>query len=276
MPLKISQEKINIIEKRIKEGKFYSDIARELNISRDCVLRYAKMLNISTGVRHKRKSVLNEYVFENIDSEEKAYWLGFLIADGGTCYTTDYYKKCNRPNRLYINLSLKDVNMLDKFKIFLNTNTKIRFYIPEQTYSNNEMCQLIINSINICSSLNKYGIYPNKTGHEIIPTISIDLMRHLIRGYFDGDGTVYIHKNKYICVGFSGNEKFLLDLKQLLKSYKIIKNDNKVSKEMYDKQCYSFRFSNKEDVSNFFHYIYDNSNIYMERKYCIFGNSILQ
>jgi len=58
-----------------------------------------------------RQYTFNEYIFENIDTEEKAYWLGFLMADG-----------YNHESKTCVTLRLQeeDKEILEKFKSFLN------------------------------------------------------------------------------------------------------------------------------------------------------------
>ena len=50
----------------------------------------------------------------------------------------------------------------------------------------------------MATDLAKYGIIPRKTGHEFLPIDEIpdNLIRHFIRGFFDGDGT-YVFCSKY-------------------------------------------------------------------------------
>lgn len=273
MPPKISEDKILKIKEGILNNKFYDDIAKELNISKDCVFRYAKKLGLSTGKNFKRKSKLNENCFANIDDSNKAYWLGFIMADGGVCYTTNYYKQQNKPNRLYINLSIKDKETLINLKEFLNTDKEVEKYTPKGTYSENAMCRLIINSTRLCRDLSIYGIHPGKTGYEIIPELSNDMLPHFIRGYFDGDGCIYINQKEQLRITFSGNKTFLESLQTKLISNNILSSKTKITKQG-DKNCYLFCINKQSDINNFYKYIYQNSKVHMERKFNKFGNSL--
>lgn len=107
-----------------------------------------------------------------------------------------------------------------------------------------------------------------------MPDIKNELIRHFIRGYFDGDGTVYTYRNKYTNVAFSGNKNFLVSVKSHLMNNNIVKSECKVVKEQKDKNCYKYPFSSQADVKRFYDYIYKDATVFMERKYNKFGNSL--
>lgn len=277
MPAKLSEEKIEFIKQKTLEGWFQPDIAKELGVSSNCVYRYVKELGLNPGNRFKRKKSLRDDIFDTIDTEEKAYWLGFIMADGGVCYTTKYYKESDKINRFYINLAVKDIDVLIKLKEFLETDAEVVTYTPKGTFSDSEMCKLTINSVRLCAGLRQYGVVPSKTGKEIMPTqdlIPKDLMRHFIRGFFDGDGSVYKHLGARNCINFTGNESMLNDLKTFLMDNEIVKSNCTVKRGSRNKDTFTYHFSNQEDVNRFYNYIYDNATVFMERKYNKFGNTL--
>jgi hypothetical protein len=277
MPAKISEEKIEFIKQKTLEGWFQPDIAKELGVSSNCVYRYVKELGLNPGNRFKRKKSLRDDVFNIIDTEEKAYWLGFIMADGGVCYTTKYYKETDKINRFYINLAIKDIDVLIKLKEFLKTDSEVITYTPKGTYSDSKMCKLIINSVKLCAGLRKYGIVPNKTGKEVMPTSDLvpkELMNHFIRGFFDGDGSIYRQYGIRDCINFTSNESMLNDLKHFLMNNEIVKSNCAVTRISKDRNAFVYHFSNKEDVNRFYNYIYDNATVFMGRKYNKFGNTL--
>lgn len=274
MPVKLSEEKIEFIKQKTLEGWFQPDIAKELGISSNCVYRYVKELGLSPGFRCKRKRSLQDDIFKKIDTEEKAYWLGFIMADGCVSYSTKYFRERNRANRLSVNLSIKDIDMLIKLKEFLKTDAKIVVYTPKGTYSENEMCKITTNSVKLCKDLEQYGVIPNKTGKEIMPAqnlVSKKLMRHFIRGFFDGDGSVYKHLGVRNCISFTGNESMLNCLKRFLMENNIVKSNCAVVRDSRGKNAFTYHFSNQKDVNRFYKYIYGNATVFMERKYNKFG-----
>ncbi len=121
----------------------------------------------------KRSDVDNDY-FSNIDCEEKAYWLGFLMADG-----------CVHKNVL--GLTLKDREHVLKLKKALCFKGKLHFYKKKKHYG------LRIRSDSIVSDLVKHGCVPNKTYKKIrVPNLDKSLNVHFWRGYFDGDGSLAV------------------------------------------------------------------------------------
>ena len=63
--------------------------------------------------------------FEIIDTEEKAYWLGFLYADGSVSSTD---------NRIELGLAEKDLNHIEKFKEFIGVPNKISYRPQTKSY----------------------------------------------------------------------------------------------------------------------------------------------
>lgn len=101
-----------------------------------------------------------------------------------------------------LKLSSKDNNHLEKFKLFLNADYPIYHYISKCKigYGKSYSC-LSVNSIHACNLLIKLGCIQRKTYTLKFPDQSIfinpDLIRHFIRGYFDGDGSVFISNEKH-------------------------------------------------------------------------------
>ena len=115
--------------------------------------------------------------FKVINTEEKAYWLGFIYADG--CITSDIRQQ------LIIELCKQDRIILERFIDCINGNNKI--------YENKYSYRLSICQKDFTNNLLNKGVFPKKSlllefpSTDIIPT---QLIRHFIRGYFDGDGCI--------------------------------------------------------------------------------------
>lgn len=126
-----------------------------------------------------RKYTLNERYFDEIDSEDKAYFLGLLYADGYN----------NRKKReVVLQLLLDDKLILDKFRNCLSTNKPLG-KIYDKKYS--DMWRLVINSEKISRRLEELGCGNNKSFILEYPAwMPKKLHRHFIRGYFDGDGCI--------------------------------------------------------------------------------------
>jgi len=96
--------------------------------------------------------------------------------------------------------------------------------------------------------------------------IENNLIRHFIRGYFDGDGSVY-ENNGTLNISIVGTIDFLNEIKKML-----INNCN-LNDTMFDDRhlerknniC-ALRYGGNIIVNRIYHYLYDNSMIYLKRK----------
>lgn len=150
---------------------------------------------------------INHHIFDILDTEEKAYWLGFIWADG--CITNVKENKLNYAFEL--GLSIKDIEHLRKFCKFADIpETKIKVRKNNGLNKDREyyLCRVQISSKHLWNTLNNYGCYPNKTTNEIFPSIKIfskpELITHFIRGFFDGDGWVYLDNRGLLMAGICG------------------------------------------------------------------------
>jgi len=191
----------------------------------------------------------NYYIFDNIDTEEKAYWLGFLYADG-------YVSKTR--NEIELSLQKSDIDHIRKFKKFMSAEQEIKI--------NLNRCRLIITNNHLKESLIKHGCGPVKSRIIRFPNLSEDLHRHFVRGYFDGDGTISRSISGSIwntAAIFSGSEKFMEDLKKIL-NLKLEIHHLKV-RRMGSTNVYGITFTNKSFVKLMF-YLYEDSKISLNRK----------
>lgn len=140
--------------------------------------------------QHRRKYKINHNFFKNIDTEEKAYWLGFIAADGNVrSVVTD---KIHRYT-LSITLRESDRHHLEKFRDVLYRGDK-----PKIT-KNRSGCVLEVSSKQNYYNLVNAGICDRKSLTLTFPTIQNALLKHFIRGYFDGDGWISV-ANKHRCL----------------------------------------------------------------------------
>lgn len=199
-----------------------------------------------------------EDYFKQIDAEDKAYWLGFLYADG-----------CVAQNRkqLIINLSPVDYLQLNAFKNAIKATSEIKYR------DNGRYISLSIFNKCFVEHLVNKGCVPAKSLILTFPDktiLSPKYYKHFIRGYFDGDGCFSAilrkRKNKPNPI-FEGEINFIGTYDIL---YNIIKNlpcKGKEEKIFKDGNIYKFRIQNKPDIKNILNYLYADSNIYLERKY---------
>ena len=122
----------------------------------------------------------NRHIFDTINSAEKAYWLGFIIADG--------YLNIDR-KMLRIKLGNKDKHHLEKFINFLNGDlTMLKSEIHNIT--GNIQWYVSTYSTEIKDALIKLKVEQAKSGKEHIAPINKIYYRDFIRGLWDGDGFI--------------------------------------------------------------------------------------
>ena len=167
-----------------------------------------------------KRTPVNDNYFKKINSEDKAYFLGLIATDG----TISGDLKNQKRRKLTIKLKAEDAHILKKFKKCLKTEKKlyyygVKYYGKTKTKSN-PVYALEINSEKIHSDLTRLGIGENKTkllnfpNYKIVPK---NLIRHYIRGVFDGDGSINQGATSEIGLTFtSGSKRFLTGLKKEL------------------------------------------------------------
>lgn len=223
-------------------------ISKILKTSHNKISAILKKNNISPS--HKCKYSINENYFEYIDDQYKAYLLGFITADG--------YMLVEKGNLHFgITIRDKDIEILKYFKKYTNSNSPIKFL------KRNNLVRISINNQIFNKHLYNKGIIPNKTFNTvgIIKNIPKNLMRHFIRGYFDGDGTVFsdTRNSKLLRVGFIGNVEFITELQKIL-------NMGRIYTRNYT-NVVDLSIRPQKDIEKFKKIIYSDSKIHLERKY---------
>lgn len=217
--------------------------------------------------KSSRIYTFNENIFRVVDSEEKAYWFGFLCADGYNHET----KNC-----VALRIQKEDFHHLEKYKNFLNYEGPI--YTFTRTTSVNklvkEYCELNVCSPIYSEDLAKLGCIQNKTYKLEFPNIPDNLVKHFIRGYFDGDGCVSIRDRKNrrirgtsmnVQLNIVGKESVILEMQNY-----IVKATNVTRTALRNKQgnfTKAISWGGANVVLKILHYLYDNATIYLDRKY---------
>ena len=201
--------------------------------------------------RHKNIGLQEDY-FEVIDSELKAYLLGFIFADG-----------CVHKNELSIEVNEKDISILHLFNGAINSSAKI----TRRERSTGTMVCTRACSAKMVSDLEKYGIVPNKTYIvKKLPDVEELYLRHLLRGYVDGDGWVIYDKDKnYHTIGVvSYFESTCQDFRE--KCNHLLQNQI-TSKIQANEDGSRLNCSNKKTVKELAQLLYGDANYYLIRKY---------
>lgn len=248
----------NIIKEYLntsEEQRSLTKLGKKYGVKRQTIAKYLKDLNIEV-INYQNIPRLNQNVFDCIDTEEKAYWLGFLFADGNI--SSDGY-------RIEVRLSIKDINHLEKFRKFLDLKNSIRSGIC----NGNGYCHLSVRNKHMWNQLNSKGCVPRKTLILEFPKLSVfqnkSLVYDFIRGYVDGDGCLFTAKYKYNVtqINMAGTKKFLLQVKKLLKFNGYIRS---LSSKNKPNKAFLLWYSNipSRKIARL---LYENATIYLDRKY---------
>lgn len=231
-----------------------SEIAEMCGVSTITIYTWIKNFKLVRGYvlprRSKSRYPLNERYFEDIDTGNKAYWLGFIAADG--CV---WDKKGQR--HLYIELSEKDRCHLETFKKEIEFEGPI--YEMKARGRSKPSCKLQIGSSRMVSDLVELGIVRNKTKFLQRPNILKKYYHHWIRGIFDGDGSISLCKDGNLRGEFFGTEEVL----KFVVSH--IPGTNKVSKKNKF-EGYSHSFGGNKLANKIYNYLYKDSETCLERK----------
>ena len=220
--------------------------------------------NVKLVWKKKKKYPIDESFFETIDSEIKAYLLGFFYADG--CIFSDY--------RFGLCIQRDDEYIINLFRDFISPGSYIK-QLHNTKGAKNRKPQVVwrVQSSKIVSNLYRLGLTQRKTLNSkiILPVIPDNLLHHFIRGFFDGDGSVgkKTIRGKYegnrVC--FSGTWLNLFNqLKDILHKQGI-KNIRIDSKQGITCIYYALCIDSFRDSDIFFDYVYKDANFFLERKY---------
>ncbi len=210
------------------------------------------------GINNNKYS-FNDTVFDKIDSEEKAYWAGFIAADGCILRRGKGFS-----DQLSITLHKKDIDHLKKFLKFLSSNHPIK---RERNQWGNNYARITICSNRLSKGLSRLNIVPRKTKTYKLPQLSGDLMRHFVRGYFDGDGcfSEYQGGKRFNIVGIKG---VILDLQKYFIT-EVGLNKTILGKNKHALEARCLEYSGNKNVWKIARHFYSNATVYLERKFNI-------
>lgn len=273
-----TEEEKNYIDNAYIDGVTIEGIRSHLHCKETTLKNYLKdngykkrkrnEINGKESLSLSRKYFFDEHYFNIIDNEEKAYWLGFLYADGNVSYGKD--KNGNQKGcTIELSLGERDINHLKKLLNALNASQdypimKRIVKLNDKQFTAYRVC---FNSVIMGADLINHGCVPNKSLILTRPVLSKDLIRHFIRGYFDGDG----------CVSYNNDtHEFIYNMLGTFDILSFIKEQNSIFQNISIRQpkrngnfldFYSFSIGGRDGAILFHKYLYLNSNIYLDRKY---------
>lgn len=200
-----------------------------------------------------KKYKINESYFERIDTEDKAYFLGLLYADG-----------CNHGEGFRISLQEPDGYILSILKQKIDYNGPIKFCNKKKTAHQNQIL-LDIYSSKISADLSNLGCFNKKSLTLKFPTneqVPKYLLHHFIRGCFDGDGCLSIDRKRmgHNMISFVSSKIFIPEFSKLLLNLGI--------ENMYYnmRNVQSLKIKSRGKIK-FLDWIYKDATIYLFRKF---------
>lgn len=201
------------------------DIATRCGVSQATTWRILQRngiaANRSTGPRNKIE--FDAGYFDRIDSAENAYWLGFIAADG--CVR----KTKGGSYEFVLRLASCDKDHLLKLKRLLQSEHPIVTGLSASSKEARKIYpyhSLRIVSRQFVQALISAGVPPNKAFRVTFPPLPPELLRHFMRGYFDGDGCWHVHRGNLVFTITTANKAFAQEFARLLSVFCGIKAAN--------------------------------------------------
>lgn len=247
-------EEQKICKEYIEDNCSINFLHQKYNCSSETIKNVLEKNNIKIKIHRPKNGLLKDDFFEEINSEEKAYFLGFIFADGyiqGNC--------------LGIEIHLRDKHLLESFKKIINSQSSISY----RKRKNTEMVSIHVTSNKIIEDLSKYGIIENKTYlTKKLPLIKKELIPHFLRGLVDGDGWI-LNKGNKMALGFTSySYNICKDFQEYC--FSIIGSRNiKITTKGEKTTAYVCQFQSKADVKQLVTVLYKNNKICLTRKYAM-------
>lgn len=241
---------------KYKTGEYTAvDLAKKFPITSTAILGLLKRqrFKIKSQSELQRKYAIVENYFDEIDTQEKAYILGLLYADG-----------CNYMLRNAVTLALKesDINILKKITGLIQPQKPIRFIKKEKKEWSN-IYQITIQNKHISQRLAELGCMNAKTFKIKFPEwLNNDLTPHFVRGYFDGDGWV---GKASICIVSTLN--FCNSLSKIIKEKLNINTYIRARCPERKNNIRMLEISGGKQTRKFLKWMYKDATIFIERKY---------
>lgn len=266
--VKFTDEEITNVIQLYEDGKSSVAIGKNYGVGHKVILKLLHEYGVTVdGNKSRRHYRLNEHYFDVIDTPFKAYSLGLLFADGSVQ---------KKKGTVSIALEEQDSYILERIRKEVQSEKPLEYIDYTQkhdngyTYSN--QYRLLFFSMYMCKSLESKGMLENKSWNLSFPEwIDSDLLRHFVRGYFDGNGSYCPHVTKsgkfQPLITITSTKDFCVRLREKIQEELSIPCGN-----VYDASCHNgttkvLSFSGRNQVKKFLDWIYEDSDVYLVRKY---------
>ena len=263
----------NLLEDLYRNKKMsFGDIAKQFKCSRNYIYillqRYGIKVKTKPEARSDafgagkniRFSPVNTNFF-NKWSSEMAYVLGFIYADG-----------CIGRRLNYFSISQKETEILEKIKKILQAEHNIDYYPEHQ-----DLHHLVIGNKKMVDRLLKLGVTPSKSLVIKFPEVPNEYKNDFIRGYFDGDGSIFLNSGRWVVSFLSGSEKFIQQIKENMETMVGLISKATIHKHGSANAFY-IRYFREDDLRKIFNFFYDDytlkNQLFLTRKYERFKEAV--
>ena len=244
---------------RYAAGESALAIAKSAGVTRMAVAHALRRRNVVmrsfVESRHRVYGCVDTF-FNTIDTEAKAYWLGFIAADGNV------YK-----NTLAFGLAARDQGHLERFLNAIEGN----YAITRRPNSlGMDSVWLKVNSVRFVDALAKHGIGPRKSLTLAWPNVPTDMERHFLRGYIDGDGSWHWGPSRVgrptWSISVVGAETFLRKAMDCLVYGCAVRRVTIADASKASRGVKRFSYGGNRQIARIAHYLYDGATVYLPRK----------
>lgn len=239
-----------------QSGKKLSEIAEIYSTDRHTI---GRVLQRNGFVVDRKTYHCDEHYFDNIDDSNKAYLIGLLWADG--CNSTDLGK-------ITLQLQDRDKHILEEISELLKSDMPLwlsRLNDKNPNWRNAYV--LTLRSKHMSDVLMSYGMVQRKSlVLEFPKCLDESLYPHFIRGYMDGDGSIYYSQNKIVCRATMVGTKSFLETVQYVCN-KIGVKTSLYHKKEHNEATYTLYTTSNRGTLTFLTWIYDDADLKLQRKY---------
>lgn len=249
---------IEEIRELYNKGYSSRKVAEKLGVSKTSVLKFVDDEDKAAPSSFRIYS-LNESFFDIIDSEEKAYWLGYMFADGSNDENT---------GRISLSQGAKDKGAVYAFKKALEAEHPVYKATVVGGYTGKEslVYTLSINSRKLSDALRDLGCVKNKTYSLSFPNIEPSFRRHFIRGVFDGDGSIWTTKKGRPGFSITGYIPFLEKVQDCLIREANVSKTQIAVRRKENPDFGDIRYGGLDSIKKLDGYLYKDARYFLRRK----------
>ena len=237
------------------------EIENHFGATRNTVSKFLENKGLKTTKGNHHRLYFHDFdFFETIDTEEKAYWLGFMYADGYIVNNENRYGE----DDFGLTLAEDSIDSIEKFKASIKATNPIHY--DDSKGVGQRQVKLVCRSQKTVNDLIDKGVLKGKSLILKPPTkVPQPLIHHFIRGFFDGDGSLMRYQNKN-CKHISFGIDFTTTY-EMAKWLQETLNMGSIFPEKRREATWYYSVGGNQQVLQLCHYMYDDASIWMDRKY---------